>query len=282
LKHPRTTLFTLLVAALPALAAAAGISADDDGALIFSAPPRESVAEANRIYHPIAEYLSRVTGRRVVYRHPGNWMTYQAEMQRGAYDLVFDGPHFTSWRITNLRHNTLARFAEEHAFAVIVRKDNKEIGDVRQLAGKRVCAMNPPNLGTLALLEQFDNPARQPTLVNTIGWDNIYFSVVADGKCVAGVVPIANLNKFDKPGNASRVIFRTRTLPNQAFSAGPRVTREDQARIAQALTSAEGNDVTATLLATYGIEKGLVAANKSEYAGLDTYLKDTWGYTAAR
>jgi ABC-type phosphate/phosphonate transport system substrate-binding protein len=263
--------------------AAAAMSHDaHDGALVFSAPPREAPEEANRLYHPIAEYLGRVTGKKVVYRAPGNWLTYQTEMQRGTYDIVFDGPHFTSWRISHLRHNTLARLGEEHTFAVIVRKDDKEITDVKQLAGKRVCAMTPPNLGTLALLGHFDNPSRQPQIAATTGWDGIYFGVVAENKCAAGVVPVANLNKYDRHGNASRVIYRTRPMPNQAFSAGPRVTREDQVKITQALTSDEGEAVTAALRAAYGIEKGFVAASKSEYAGLDVYLKDSWGYAGSR
>ena len=67
-------------------------------------------------------------------------------------------------------------------------------------------------------------------------------------------------------------------MPNQSFSAGPRVTREDQAKIAQALVAPEATAATAKLRASYGFEKALTRAAREEYAGLDAYLKDVWGY----
>lgn len=253
--------------------------AADNDTLVFSAPPRETPEDGARVYQPVAEYLSRVTGKRIEYRHPGNWLSYQTEMQKGTYDLVFDGPHFNSWRAARLGHHTLARLADEHAFAVVVRKDNTQITDIRQLAGKKVCGMNPPNLGTLAFLGEFGNPLRQPFIASTTGWDQIYTGVVLDNKCAAGILPVANLNKLDRTGHFTRVIHRTRALPNQAFSAGPRITRADQSRIAASLVSAAANDPTAALRAAYGSDKPLVAAAQEDYAGLDSFLKDQWGYT---
>jgi hypothetical protein len=247
--------------------------------LVFSAPPRETVEESHKLYQPVAEYLSRITGKQIVYRHPGNWLSYQTEMLKGSYDLVFDGPHLNAWRMNHLQHNALARIADEHAFAVIVRKDNATIQDVKQLAGQRVCGMNPPNLGTLAVQSQFDNPMRQPLIVDTVGWNKVYEGVVMDKRCTAGIIPVGNLKRLDLAGSLARVVYQTRMLPNQAFSAGPRVTREDQAKIARALVSPEGDSATAALRAANGTDKGLTTATREEYAGLDSYLKDIWGYS---
>ena len=149
---------------------ARGTAGGGENMLVFSAPPRETEEDGIRTYQPIAEYLSRITGKTIVYKHPSDWLTYQTEMQRGSYDLVFDGPHFTSWRISNLQHSTLVKIADEHAFAVVVRKDDNRITDIKQLAGQRVCGMDPPNLGTLTVLNLFDNPARQPLIINNVGW----------------------------------------------------------------------------------------------------------------
>ncbi|MBI3575785.1 MAG: PhnD/SsuA/transferrin family substrate-binding protein, partial [Gammaproteobacteria bacterium] len=152
------------------------------------------------------------------------------------------------------------------------------IHDVKQLAGKKICGMNPPNLGTLALTAEFDNPARQPVIVDSMGWENIYHGVVYQNRCVAGILPVANLNLYDRNGDYTRVIHRTRILPNQALSAGPPVTREEQAKIASALVAPEAAAATAKLRAAYGSEKGFARASREEYAGLDSYLKDVWGY----
>jgi ABC-type phosphate/phosphonate transport system substrate-binding protein len=249
-----------------------------DAELIFSAPPRESAVDGVRTYQPVAEYLSRVIGRKIVYRHPQNWLTYQTEMLKGSYDLIFDGPHFNSWRISHQQHNTLARLPDEFVFAVVVRKDENQIAEIKQLAGKKICGMNPPNLGTLTLLSQFDNPARQPVIIDNLGWAKAYEGVVLEKRCAAGILPLANLRKYDQQGTFTRIIFKSKSLPNQAFSAGPRIAREDQARIAQALLAPDADAVTAPLRAAYGADKRFVRASKEEYAGIDSYLKDIWGY----
>ena len=258
---------------------ARGLPAGADNVLVFSAPPRETEEDALRTYKPIAEYLSRIVNKTIVYRYPKDWLTYQTEMQRGSYDLVFDGPHFNSWRISHLRHSALVKVAGEHAFAVVVRKDEKRVTELKQLAGHRVCGMDPPNLGTLAVLEQFDNPARQPLILNSVGWTKAYEGVAFEKKCTAAIVPVANLKKFSNHENVVRIVYTTKALPNQAFSAGPRITTQDQALIAAALMSTEGSPAVSRLVSAYGGEKGLTHASKEEFAGLEAYLKDIWGYS---
>lgn len=257
---------------------ARGLPAGADNVLVFSAPPRESEEDALRTYQPIAEYLTRVVGKTFVYRNPKDWLTYQTEMQRGSYDLVFDGPHFNSWRISHLQHNSLVKLTGEHAFVVVVRKDNHRTRELGQLAGQKICGMNPPNLGTLSVLTQFDNPLRQPLIINSISWTKAYEGVAFDKTCTAAIVPLENLKQFSNHENIVRVVYRTRTLPNQAFSAGPRITTKEQALISAALTAQDGVAVTQRLRTANGAPQGLAYATKDEYAGYDAYLKDSWGY----
>lgn len=246
------------------------------GALVFSAPPRENAQVAQEIYGPVADYLSQALGRKVVFKHSNNWLTYQTDMQRGAYDLVFDGPHFNAWRATRMQHAPLARLPGDLRFVVAVKKDNDKIQDIKGLNGRGVCAMSTPNLGTLTLLGQFENPSRQPVIMTTEGWDNVYKGLI-DGRCQAAVLPQQNLERFDR-GNFTRIVYRSKPLPNQAFSAGPRVTAEEQARIIQALTAPEAHTALTRLRDTYAAEGGLVAADKREYAGMAAMLKDIRGY----
>jgi ABC-type phosphate/phosphonate transport system substrate-binding protein len=56
----------------------------DNREFVLSAAPREEDAESIRIYGPVAEYLSKVIGRPIVYKHPGTWGVYQGMMQKGA------------------------------------------------------------------------------------------------------------------------------------------------------------------------------------------------------
>ena len=213
----------------------------------------------------------------MVYRQPANWLAYQKEMRKGDYDLVFDGPHFNAWRAANLQHNILVKAPGEHSFVVVVKKDNDKLRELKQLNGRRICGMSPPNLGTLTVLNEFDNPARQPVIVNTEGWNNIY-NGMQTGQCAAAILPARNLVKLDPQGTAARAIFTAKAFPNQAFSAGPRIAPEDQAKIARALISPDGRAATAKLRETYALSGDFQPAAKDEYAGVASMLKDTWGY----
>ena len=249
----------------------------NNGTLIFSAPPRETAAEGEATYGPIAEYLSKTLGKPVVYKHSDNWLSYQTEMQKGGFDIVFDGPHFTGWRISRMQNNPLAKFPGEHLFVVVVKKDDTRVADIKQLVGRPVCGMASPNLGTLTLLNQFDNPARQPVVMDTSGWDSIYKGLMS-GRCVGAVLPINNLEKYDRAGAYTRIIYHGTALPNQAFSAGPRVSLQDQIKIKQALLSKQADSATAHLRQVYAIDGALVPATKDEYVALGGMLKDVWGY----
>lgn len=250
----------------------------ENNELILSAAPREEGAEAEAIYAPVAEYLSTVLGKKVVFKHAGNWGVYQGLMQKGAYDIVFDGPHFNSWRVDRVQHNVLVKVPGDHVFVVLVRKDNDKIRELKQLAGRSICAHAPPNLGTLTALNEFDNPARQPIIINTDGWKEIYQGLLAN-KCVAAVVPLKALEKFEKDtGHQAKIVFRGATLPDNAVSAGPRLSAQDQEKITRALLSPEGEKATAKLREKYASNKPFSAANNKEFAGLGTYLKNEWGY----
>lgn len=244
---------------------------------IFSAPPRESIEEGNKIYGPVAEYLSQATGKKIVYQHSGSWGVYQGAMQRGGYDLVFDGPHFNGWRISKIQHNVLAKVPGDFVFVVLVKKENTRIQEIKQLAGYSVCAHAPPNLGTLTMLDQFNNPARQPIIMSTDGWKNIYDGLIA-GKCASAVIPLAKLEQFEKNGAKTRIVYRAKALPDNAFSAGPRFTAEDQAKIAQALLSPQAATAIQALREKYAGGKALVRTTNEEYASLGEFLRNEWGY----
>ncbi len=244
--------------------------------LILSAPPRGTLADETQNYQPVADFLSRIVGKKVVYQHSDNWLSYTSDMTKGKFDFVFDGPHFNGWRMEKQNHTPLVKLPEDFIFVVVAKADNASIQDMKKLAGRRICAHAPPNLGTLTMLKQFDNPSRQPLIIEVQGWDKSYNSLMA-GKCVATVIPLKIKEKMDK-GNLTNILYRSQALPNQAISAGPRVAPEIQAKLRQALLSEEGKAATAKLRAAYA-GKDFVSATREEYAGLGFYLNDSPYYS---
>jgi len=245
---------------------------------LFSAPPRESEEAAEAKYGPIAEHLSKITKHKFIYEYPGNWGVYRTKMVNGKYDLVFDGPHFNSYRAEYLKHNILVKIAGGFTFVGIVRKDESRIKSLGDGTGRTVCAHPPPNLGTLTLLSNYSNPLRQPAIVNTKGWSNIYKGLV-NNKCNFAMLPLRNLKAYDPDMKNVKIIFRAKTLPNQAFSASPRVSLETQVKIIQALTQTTSSDATEGLRTTYKAGRKLEKANNAEYKNVSKILLTEWGFS---
>ena len=286
IKSPLIPLLFFALALMPLTAQAADAQAavhpsnadsvKSGNTLILGAPPRGALAEETQNYQPIADFLTRVTGKKVVYEHSDNWLSYTTNMTKGKYDFVFDGPHFNGWRMEKLNHTPLVKLPGDFIFVLVTRADNKSFTELKQLAGRRICAHAPPNLGTLTVQNQFDNPARQPIIVEVKGWENSYKSVV-EGKCVATILPLKMNEKLDKDKNLTRVLYKSKALPDQALSAGARIAPELQLKIRDALLSADGKTATNQLRTAYA-GKHFVPATREEYAGLGVFLKDTYAF----
>lgn len=258
-------------------------SANDDaaamvaGEIIFSAPPREAPWAGREQYDPIAKYLTQVLGRKVTYKHPGNWTIFRIQMLKGNYDLIFDDGHLNSYRAEKLDHTILARTSTNSRYAVIVKKGKKQYRQLSNLTGRTICSQAPPDLATVMVTNKFKNPSRQPLIVTTEGWSNIYEKVKA-GTCEAGILPLAALDRLEKIQQATKVVFLTRALPNLAFSAGPRLSQRQQIKISHALVAKEALIPTARLRDALLVGNGFVPASNKEYAGLSRYLDDQIGY----
>ncbi len=243
---------------------------------LFSAPPRGKVADEQARYKPIAEFLTAKTGHTFRYQRESAWLTYQFNMLNNNYDLIFDGPHFVSWRIKERGHIPLLKLPVEHIWVVVVGKDSK-LQTLDDLVAHSFCGHPTPNFATLTLLSHYPNPLREPILKRTLGWKHIYEGVVA-GECDAGVVPLAGLKKFDPQRERVKVIHQHHPFPNQAFTAGPRIPRELAKQIVELLQSPEGQEATQNLRDRYTAGKQLVEATASEYAGISDILTNSYGY----
>jgi len=201
---------------------------------LFTAPPRENLQKGIEMYQPIADYLSQSTGQKFIYRHPTDWASYSRSIQNNEYDLVFDGPHFVSWRIKYAQHNVLAKLPQLHVWRIITRSDAKNINNLGDLVGKKICAPKSPNFGMLTMMSHYSNPAKEPIHVITKGWRDGFDSVVL-GKCAAAVIPKTNHKKFDPLFEKTRAIHTHLPYPNQAFTVSPSVSPRLQSEITQRL-----------------------------------------------
>lgn len=246
--------------------------------LVLTSPPRENDSAGEKIFGPLADYLSQLLGKRVVYKYPNNWLEYQRDMRHDVYDIVFDGPHFVSWRVEHLKHDVLVKLPGELEFVIIVNTDDTEIKTMNDLVGRKICGIPFPNLATLIAISQFQNPVRQPIIWGVSGGYMNVFRAFAARQCRAAVF---RSTFFDKQLTAqdrtnTHVLFRSKALPNQAITASKRLSSEDKRKIAIALTKDEaGKAATQTIRKRFGDNKAepFVTATSEEYQGLYTLLE---------
>src|SRR4030066_793659 len=74
--------------------------------LIFTSAPRDAKEKEEMTYRPLTDFLTKVIGQKVTFRHGDNFLVYQSEMRKGTYDIIFDGPHFVGWRMRSEEHTS--------------------------------------------------------------------------------------------------------------------------------------------------------------------------------
>lgn len=240
-------------------------------AYVFTAPPRETTEDGYKVYKPVADFLTKTTGQKFVYKHQNTWDEYVKDMRGEKYDLVFDGPHFVDWRIHNIKHQTIVKIPHLLQWRVIARKDDTSITKIEDLVGKKTCAPGSPNFGMLNLFNHFKDVEKQPVHVEVKGWNNVY-EAVKNGDCVAGVLPKKNHQIYDKDGAYTKSIHTHLPYPNQAFTASKRMPEGLRKKIRSALLSEDGQKAMENLRKRYTGGSKLVSAVDEEYDSIHSLL----------
>lgn len=244
--------------------------------LIFTSPPREKPADGAKQYGPVAQHLSQILQTKVVYKHPGNWLNYQREMRDGKYDIIFDGPHFASWRMAHIGHDMIAKLPGSLTFFLVRRKENTSINELNDLIGKRICGISMPNLSTLSILSGYPNPVRQPVIVGVKGGMLGVAKSLEKDRCDAYVFRDKFFMKKLKPEvrNSLQIIYKSQPLPNQVISASQRVTPAQKKAMAHSLTVGNGIDSTQAIRKRFaGKARSMVKATNEEFKNHNRLLE---------
>ena len=245
--------------------------------LILTSPPRETKEAGEKLFGPLASHLSKLLNINVIYQHPGNWLNYQREMRDDKYDIVFDGPHFISWRMEHLKHDVLVKLPGELEFYLVADKNNNDLTSLEQLVGKKICGISPPNLSTLTVLDRFRNPVRQPVIKGIKGGMPGVYKAFKDGQCPTAILRTTFFKKKLKQEDRDKlkILFQSAPLPNQAISVSRRLTATHKNRMLQSLTLGDGTKPADAIVKRFGGKKAksFVPANRDEYKGHNQLLE---------
>lgn len=242
--------------------------------LIFTAPPRENSERGKQIYGPIADKLSAVLGEKVVYEHPAGWFEYARNMRDGKYDIVFDGPHFAAWRVKHLNHIPIATLPGSLSFVLVSKKTNKDIKKIRDVAGKRICGLLSPNLGTNQIYDVFKNPVIQPVIYEVKGGMKEVYQTFKTGKCDAAILRSALYERLPKEDKSMlNILVTTRPLPNQTFTISQRL-KNNASKLVNFMSSKDGALAADNLLNRYSKkQKFFEKTSRKKYQGIEELLE---------
>ena len=261
------------------LAIGSAAQAADDDTIVFATAPTHSKEETVRLYTPLMNYLSQATGKKFVIETAANFIEYSVRMRLDKYDMIFDGPHLTGWRMVNMDHTPIVRFPGTIKIVVAAQKDS-ELSSMEDLEGgfARVCAFASPNMLTMAFLSYFPNPVRQPNLVRVQGFKNLV-KCMKQNRGEAAVLrdKLWGKMKDEDKANYRLIAEPERGYPERTFSVSPKISEPLRKQIAEAMLSEEGQKVGQALLERFK-KKKFIPAKPAEYEGLDQLLRPVWGF----
>jgi len=263
-----TTLMLVLIAGHDALAD-----------LVFSAPPRGSEAEERATYEPLVKAISKTINEKVTYVYPRNFIQYSVNMQKGHYDIVFDGPHFSEWRVVNLHHTLLVNLPEHLQFLVVTPKGRIHVNTMHDLVYEKICAQVTPQLGTLMLLENYSDKATEPRLHLVKGEDKV-FTEFTQGQCTAAVLRDKTFYKMSKAERANyKIIYTSPLAPNDAITANNKLNINQKKKLVALLTNPKAMKVAAPIFRRFSREAvAFNVAKPDEFRGLDQLLQLAFGW----
>lgn len=255
-------------------------SASANAAWLLTSPPREKPEEAQEMYGKLAEYLTAQIGEQVVYERPQGWIDYVNKMRSGKYDIVFDGPHFAAWRIKHLNHIPLVKLPGTLTFVVVGKHSDTKFNKLSDLITGGWCGLPSPNLATMAVMTQFDNPVKQPDFIEVQDLVNI-IPALKSGRCrAAGLLDKFYKKTSDEDKKDLKVVYTSPTYPDQTITVSARISAPMREKIIAALTTETGVPAAKALLDKFAKNTThFVRAPAAEYEGLEDLLEGViWGW----
>ena len=246
------------------------------GQLDLVIQPILSEEKTRRAYQPLAEYLSRATGRQVVIRTMPNFLAYWTSIRRpNSFSFVLDAAHFTDYRVNKQGYEVLAKIPDTVSYSLIVPEDVL-IFDPSELIGKRIATLGSPSIGAARLAAMFPNPMRQPIIVE-VGSSEKGMQMLLKRKVHAAILPTPLVFRQMSGAGGISVVMTTEPIPHIALSAAGSVDPELRKAVRKALLEADKTPEGRAMLKKIGFPK-FDPANAGIYAGQSDMLKKYWGY----
>ncbi len=207
--------------------------------------PRYSTEEINHRIVPLADYLSKKTGLRIVPMHTSTFDQYLKQLMSGGINIGFENPYI--YVLASEKHEVVAmaekgKDGDKFRGIIITRADSK-LRDTDDLIGKKISIVGYTSAGgylsqKLTLLENDIDVVKDCIIeeAQENKQENVIFSVFT-GDVDAGFIRESALHRADDfvPPSSIRVLDSSAWLPNWALSLSRSMPSADKQKIIAAL-----------------------------------------------
>ncbi|MFW2439004.1 MAG: phosphate/phosphite/phosphonate ABC transporter substrate-binding protein [Arenicellales bacterium] len=255
----------LLLTMLPA-------TANSQTALRLVIQPIQSEEKTREIFQPLADYMQSLTGQEVEIITYPNFISYWTETKKtNSYDIAFDAAHFLDYRNKNIDFTVLAKQPGSVSISLIVSEDAL-VFEPEELIGKKIATLGPPSIAASRINEIFNNPLRQPTIIEANDSSHI-MELLMSGEVDAAMLPTPLVSARMSGDGGIAVVLTTEPVPSMGISVSPVVSSELRETLAKGLIEADKTDEGKKMLSATKLNP-FEKTNNQEYFGFDVLLQD--------
>lgn len=223
--------------------------------------------QAERIYQPLADYLSTQLQREVQLTVPKNFQQHWLAIKNGAVvDLAIEEAPLTDYRVNYLNFVPLVRGQNSISYSLAVLDPAYTTRE--DLVGLPVATMPAPSTGYLVLARWYNNPLSQAQLIsNSTSWDDAVQQIWS-GTVEAAIIPTQLAEDYPQ----FSIVDTSVLMPAIAISASPELDEDLRQSIINALLALNGDEDNFNILHELNVE-GLETIDANEYRGYGEWLR---------
>lgn len=200
--------------------------------------PFQTEQKTRELFQPLVDYLELVSGQKINLITYPNFISYWSVTQKpDSYDIAFDAAHFIDYRNKNKDFTVLARQPGLISISLIVAEDAL-VFDAEELIGKKIATLGPPSIAAVRINEMFDNPVRQPSIIEGDNSSTVMAQLV-NGEVDAAMLPTPIVSARMAGDGGISMVTTTDTIPGLAISVSPAVSADARELMKKGLLDAD-------------------------------------------
>lgn len=241
--------------------------------LIFGVVPQQSPLELIKAWKPLIGYLEKETGEKIVLKIERSIPEFEKNLYQGNYDIAYMNP--SHYVIAHQKKGYLAKVRDKKNLVgiLVVRKDSglTHLSDMKdkQFLFPAPGAFAATMINKYELLSEYNidiDSNKNFRYVNS--HDSVYKGVARGiGEIGGGIERTFNDLNDEETKSSLIIVHKTKSYPSHPFAFHPKLSKEIQQKITQALFKTPD-----TLLVALNM-KHLIEINHSEYSSVQKMMK---------